>query len=68
MHSRFKIPIITTETSICNITKQSETAKLLHKAKLIIWDEAPMTKRFIIKTVDRGLKDIIGCIEPFDGK
>ncbi|RYQ89552.1 hypothetical protein Ahy_B09g096127 [Arachis hypogaea] len=41
-HSRFKIPLNITEYSICNIKPGSPPAILLLKAKLIIWDEAPV--------------------------
>ena len=43
-HSRFKIPLNLEEGASCNFTKQSGTAKLLRMAKLILWDEATMTK------------------------
>lgn len=34
----------------------------------MIWDEAPMTKRFVIdETVDRTFRDIMNSFEPFDG-
>nr|GEU46490.1 hypothetical protein [Tanacetum cinerariifolium] len=39
------IPINLENNSLCNIKKQSGTAKLLRAAKLIIWDEASMAKR-----------------------
>ena len=57
-----------TETSFCGIPKQSGKVELLRKARLIIWDEAPMAKRFAIETVDRSLKDIMNSSEPFGGK
>ncbi|XP_072088230.1 uncharacterized protein [Arachis hypogaea] len=41
-HSRFKIPLNITENSVCNIKPGSPQAMLMLKAKLIIWDEAPM--------------------------
>jgi len=41
-HSRFKIPINVEAGSFCFISKQSNLAKLIKKAKAIIWDEAPM--------------------------
>jgi putative protein kinase ArgK-like GTPase of G3E family len=44
-HSRFKIPIDLHDKSTCNITQQMKVAKLVHKANLIIWDEAPMMHR-----------------------
>jgi hypothetical protein len=67
-HSRFKIPIRLTESSMCNFTKQSGTAELLRRAALIIWDEVAMTKRQTVETLDRSLQDIMGCALPFGGK
>ena len=42
-HSRFKIPIDMNPTNMCKVSKQSASANLLCQAKLILWDEAPMT-------------------------
>nr|XP_015624412.1 uncharacterized protein LOC107279989 [Oryza sativa Japonica Group] len=67
-HSRFKIPIKIAHNSMCNFTKQSGTAELLHMSSLIIWDEAAMTKRQAVETLDRSLQDIMGCSLPFGGK
>ncbi|XP_050222183.1 uncharacterized protein LOC126672278 [Mercurialis annua] len=67
-HSRFSIPLNATETTVCGISKQSGKAELLRRAKLIIWDEAPMAKKFAIETVDRTLRDIMSCNDPFGGK
>ncbi|GJV68346.1 ATP-dependent DNA helicase PIF1-like protein [Tanacetum coccineum] len=44
-HSRFKIHINLDNNSLCNIKKQSRTAKLLRSTKLIIWDEALKAKQ-----------------------
>jgi len=44
-HSRFKILIDLHDESTCNITQQMKVAELVHKADLIIWDEAPMMHR-----------------------
>lgn len=67
-HSRFKIPIDGNESSVCNIPKQSGTAELLRLAKLIIWDEAPMAKRWAIEALDRSLRDIMSNDVLFGGK
>ncbi|XP_020252361.1 uncharacterized protein LOC109829733 [Asparagus officinalis] len=67
-HSRFKIPITANETTMCNISKQDGTSKLIRLASLIIWDEAPMAKRFAIETVDRTLRDVMGDKRIFGGK
>ncbi|XP_075086514.1 uncharacterized protein LOC142169177 [Nicotiana tabacum] len=67
-HSRFDIPLQTSETTITNMSKQSGGAKLIRKAKFIVWDEAPMARRQTIETVDRSFRDIMDVDEPFGGK
>jgi len=54
-HSRFKIPIKIRDDSIYSFTKQSGIAEELRRASLIIWDEAAMTKRQCVETLDRSL-------------
>nr|XP_016480259.1 PREDICTED: ATP-dependent DNA helicase PIF3-like [Nicotiana tabacum] len=67
-HSRFDIPLQTNETTITNMSKQSGGAKLIRKAKLIIWDEAPMARCQTIETVDSSFRYIKDIDEPFGGK
>ncbi|KAI0497090.1 hypothetical protein KFK09_023418 [Dendrobium nobile] len=67
-HSRFKIPINSTETTLCAITKQSGLAQLLKQSSIILWDEAPMVKRTAIETLDRTMKDIMNSSISFGGK
>ncbi|XP_025616692.1 uncharacterized protein [Arachis hypogaea] len=73
-HSRFKIPLNITEDSICNIKPCSPQAMLLLRAKLIIWDEAPMVSRYCYEALDKCLGDIMRCSPtyskdlPFGGK
>ncbi|KAL7106310.1 hypothetical protein ACP275_07G104200 [Erythranthe tilingii] len=67
-HSRFKIPLDANASSSCSISKQSGAAELLRKAQLIIWDEAPMAKRWAIENVDKCLQDIMGNDKYFGGK
>ncbi|KAL6564365.1 hypothetical protein OROMI_015815 [Orobanche minor] len=45
-HSRFGIPFVIHENSDCSIAAGSELAELIIKAKLIIWDEAPMMNKY----------------------
>ncbi|TBU03744.1 PIF1-like helicase, partial [Hamiltosporidium magnivora] len=58
-HSRFKVPLILKETSVCEI----------HDSSLIIWDEAILATAFALQSKDRLLKDI-QCKSrlSFDGK
>ncbi|XP_016185048.1 uncharacterized protein LOC107626664 [Arachis ipaensis] len=73
-HSRFKIPLNITEDSVCNIKPGFPQAMLLLKAKLIIWDEAPMISRYCYEVPDKCLGDIMRCSPtyskylPFGGK
>ncbi|XP_020244985.1 ATP-dependent DNA helicase PIF1-like [Asparagus officinalis] len=67
-HSRFKIKIPTTESSMCSISKKDGTSKLIKIARLIIWDEALMSKHIAIETLDRTLRDIMDRDEPFGDK
>ncbi|GJT67976.1 DNA helicase PIF1, ATP-dependent [Tanacetum coccineum] len=57
-HSRFAIPINVVDDSMCHISADSELAELIRMAKLIIWDEAPMTHKHCYEAFDRTLKDI----------
>ncbi|XP_050943682.1 uncharacterized protein LOC127150310 [Cucumis melo] len=41
---------------------------LKQEGDLIIWDEAPMAKKYTIESVDRTLRDIMDCPHPFGGK
>ncbi|XP_052118965.1 uncharacterized protein LOC127748455 [Arachis duranensis] len=60
-YSRFKIPLNITEDSVCNIKPGFSQAMLLLKAKLIIWDEAPMVSRYCYEALDKCLGDIMRC-------
>jgi hypothetical protein len=58
-HSRFKIPINLHDELTCKITQQMKVAELVHKANLIIWDEAPMMHRRTFEVVNRTLCDLM---------
>uniref|UniRef100_A0A1S3ZWQ4 ATP-dependent DNA helicase n=1 Tax=Nicotiana tabacum TaxID=4097 RepID=A0A1S3ZWQ4_TOBAC len=73
-HSRFVIPLNVTEDSTCNIKQGTTLANLIIKAKLIIWDEAPMMHRYCFEALDKTLRDILrfkdasNLHRPFGGK
>ena len=67
-NSRFKFPLKPDSRTTCNITKQSGLSKLIQKAKVIVWDEAPMSHKFLLEGLDRTLQDLMDCKEPFGGK
>ncbi|XP_074300018.1 ATP-dependent DNA helicase PIF1-like [Silene latifolia] len=63
-HSRLGIPLNVTENSTCpRIKPGSYLAELLIRAKLIIWDEAPMTHKHSFEAVDKSLKDVMRVVD-----
>jgi ferric-dicitrate binding protein FerR (iron transport regulator) len=63
-HSTFRIPLNPTEASACLFSLQSNDAELIKKAKLIIWDEAPMTHKHAFEAVDRSLRELMALDHP----
>ncbi len=66
-HSRFRIPIPISPESICDISAQSNLAKLIQRAELIIWDEVFATHRLCLECVDRTMQDLRKSKLPFGG-
>ena len=58
-HSRFRIPLDVTAESTCEIKHGTQSAELLQKTSLIIWDEAPMTNKYCFEALDKTLRDIL---------
>ena len=68
-HSRMKAPLHPTEESTLNITKQSQLAKLVRRARLLLIDEVTMLHRFQLEALDRTLRDLMDKPDdPFGGK
>ncbi|XP_025625512.1 uncharacterized protein [Arachis hypogaea] len=73
-HLRFRIPFNINEDSVCNIKQGSSLARLICKAKFIIWDKAPMLSKYCYEALDKSLKDVLrfetnyNQDEPFGGK
>lgn len=72
-YSRFKIPLDVDENSSCGLKMGTDIAELLQNTELIIWDEAPMQKKYAFEALDRALRDILGSVakenrlKPFGG-
>ncbi|XP_071728373.1 uncharacterized protein [Rutidosis leptorrhynchoides] len=60
-HSRFVIPLELMENSTCGIKQKTHLADLIQQARLIIWDEAPMTQKYAFEALDKTLRDILGA-------
>ncbi|KAI3715467.1 hypothetical protein L6452_22450 [Arctium lappa] len=59
-HTRFQIPLILNEDSLCYIKPDSDVAKLIKKTRLIIWDEAPMVHQHAFEALDISMNDVFG--------
>lgn len=64
----FKIPIPIQETSTWNVGKQTNAAKLIHDASIIIWDEGPIVHKYVLECVNITLCDVMDCDDTFGGK
>ncbi|XP_075492550.1 uncharacterized protein LOC142530613 [Primulina tabacum] len=67
-HSRFKIPLEESNIKSYSVSKQSTLATLIKLAKLIIWDEATMTRCDVIEKFNEMLQDIMNSNLLFGGK
>jgi ATP-dependent DNA helicase PIF1 len=68
LHSRMKAPLNPDNTSTLCIPAQSELAKLVKMAKLLVIDEATMLDNRQLVAMDRTLRDVMQCKHPFGGK
>ncbi|PAA58354.1 hypothetical protein BOX15_Mlig032255g8, partial [Macrostomum lignano] len=68
-HSMFKIPVcaVRQDSAFCSIGRRSKLAEILRNARLIVWDEAPMTHRKDLEIVERTLRDLLHGGQPFGG-
>ena len=68
-HSTFGLPVpMPREAVSCSISAQSGRAEVLRMAKLIIWDEAPMSPEEAVTAADNLLRDLTGIDALFGGK
>ncbi|KAG2190502.1 hypothetical protein INT47_003941 [Mucor saturninus] len=58
-HSRFGIPLLCVQASMCFLKPRSNNAALIASSSLIVWDEASMISRDVLETVDRSFRDIM---------
>ena len=68
-HSRMKASLSPTEDSMLQISAQSDLAKLVRMARLLLIDESTMLDRYQLEALDRTLRDLMGQPDqPFGGK
>ena len=68
-HSTFKLPIKIDDDNVvtCGIDFESETAAILRKAKVLIWDEAMSARKELLEAVDRFFRELFNSDLPFGG-
>lgn len=69
-HSTFKLPLkydSDDTTSVCNVSKQSGTGKLVQECSLIIWDEASMSQKTSVEALDRTMRNLRHNNSPMGG-
>ena len=67
-NARFKFPINADSKTTCSICKGTGLARLIQKAKLIVWDEAPVSNKILLEALDRLLQNLMDNKQPFGGK
>ncbi|XP_025407162.1 uncharacterized protein LOC112681109, partial [Sipha flava] len=68
LHSRFKLPLILTDTSVSSLKVNSKETSIIRKSKFIIWDEAPMASACALMVVNQLLKYMMENNVFFGGK
>lgn len=58
LHNAFKLPIPCLENSVANVSANSSLGRQINSASLIIIDEISMCPVYVLKTVDRLLRDL----------
>jgi ATP-dependent exoDNAse (exonuclease V) alpha subunit len=68
-HSRLKAPLTPNKESMLQIRAQSDLAKLVRMARLLLIDESTMLDKFQLEALDRSLRDLMNIPnQPFGGK
>ncbi|XP_004518938.1 uncharacterized protein LOC101448722 [Ceratitis capitata] len=68
-HSAFNLPLkIPTDDnySVCSVSKQSNTGKLMRDCSLIVWNEATMSNK-TVEALDRTMRDLRNKNSPMGG-
>lgn len=69
VHNRFRLPLDIRPNTPLGLRGQSEEARVVREASLLVWDEAPMAPAVALDVVDRGLRQLMEVPdEPFGGK
>ncbi|XP_059062395.1 uncharacterized protein LOC131855167 [Achroia grisella] len=68
-HSMFRLPLeVIDDTSHWSLTNGTQRAELIRESSIIIYDEAPISHKYLVHILDRSLQDLMGCRKAFGGK
>jgi hypothetical protein len=71
IHSRFKVDVPTYSDSQSRILPNTKLAQIIQDCDVIIWDEAPMSSRYVLEIVEEKLRELMPnefSKIPFGGK
>ncbi|XP_065661052.1 uncharacterized protein LOC100209428 [Hydra vulgaris] len=68
LHIALKLPVLTLETSKCNVNPNSTHGRFLRKISLYLLDEASMIPKYALSAFDKLLQDICSNNFSFGGK
>ena len=68
VHSRFNLPLEPDDSQMGHVKRGTNVAELIQKAKMILWDEAPMAHKNVLECIDNTLQDLMNNEQPFGGK
>lgn len=67
-HSAFKFPVPLTENSVSSLRLNSDRARVIREASIIIWDEVSMVTKDALAVLDRLLRELTGLDMAYGGK
>ena len=67
-NSCFKLPITPCQNSMYNISPRDMNGRLLEAGDILVWDEAPMSHRYLFEALDHSHRDLMRNDLPFGGK
>lgn len=67
-HNAYGVPFLCYEDSQCNISSRSRQGQRIIVSELLLFDEAPMTNKDVIHSINRLVQDLTSDNRPFGGK
>jgi len=68
LHNTFKLPLDINADSYSGLSDKGIEAEEIKAFDLFVWDEAPMASKYVLKMIDRKLRELMKVNKPFGGK